>query len=135
MREEYAKKALEYKEQLSVFEAEKGYYQSMLEHLSSQKTATGSRVNMQQVQAIEKNMFDEMILLCRKVNEFKDLVFRDYHLSKQFFIFDGIISKQTSFTKPVFRIAAGIVLLFMGICALYVIILFYGAFTRGQLKK
>ena len=56
-------------------------------------------------------MFDELTALSAKVNELRDLVFRDYLMDRQFFATDGEVLKNSQFYIPFVRIAAGVIAL------------------------
>lgn len=56
-------------------------------------------------------MFSELSVLCRKVNEFRDLIFKEFVQNRSFFTTAGTVEKLSVFYIPFKRIAVGIILL------------------------
>lgn len=134
IREEYAKEALKHKELLAELNAEKKYYSSMLEQLESKKNGS-AKIAADQFNKIGTVMFDELTALSAKVNELRDLVFRDYLMDRQFFATDGEVLKNSQFYIPFVRIAAGVIALVAILNIVFIGYKFYNSFTSGELKK
>lgn len=132
LRETYAEKASLYQEKIAELEAEKEYYMLMLEKGTAGNTAT---LTQAQFQALESAMFSELSVLCRKVNEFRDLIFKEFVQNRSFFTTAGTVEKLSVFYIPFKRIAVGIILLVLLLNVVYAGNRFYKAYSNGELSR
>ena len=80
-------------------------------------------------------MFSELSVLCRKVNEFRDLIFKEFVQNRSFFTTAGTVEKLSVFYIPFKRIAVGIILLVLLLNVVYAGNRFYKAYSNGELSR
>ena len=134
LRETYAQKALDCKEKLAALEAEKSYYSAMLKEMELPPSAA-LQIPQERFNKISGAMFDELLTLCAKTNEFRELVLKDYLLDKQFFTSTGEVLRNAQFYIPFKRVAAGLILLCIVLNLCCIGSRFYTALNKGELKK
>ena len=134
MRETYAENALESKKKLAGIEAEKNYYSAMLKLIENPQPAAGNFSKVQ-IDKVANAMFDELLELCSKTHEFRELIYKNYLLDRQFFTSTGEVLEMAHFYIPFKRVALGLIALcvILNLCSIGC--KFYGALNRGELKR
>lgn len=132
-REQYADNALKIQEKLAELEAEKEHCLNLL--AIQNKNDAVRLLTKEQFNALENVMFTELIDLCKKVNDFRDLIFKDHVQNRSFFTTTGSVLKLSSFYIPFKRIAAGLICLVLLLNVICAGKLFYTALSSGELKK
>ena len=133
LREEYANKALEHKTEIADLESEKEYYTLLSENAG--RGTLVKIVNKDQFNRMESIMFTELIDLCGKINQFRDMVFNDYVKNREFFTTTGRVEKLSQFPIPFARIAAGIIVLVLLLNVICAAKSFYAMLEKGELDK
>ena len=132
LREKYAEAALVLKGEIAELESEKRYYnaiyQDLLEVQPGKNTLTTA-----QFHGLTKAMFDELLELSGKVNEFKEIILKNYLSNRNFFATSGEIQKSASFVFPFKKIALGLIFLLVLVNVVNVSIKFYSAYTQKEL--
>ena len=131
MRSKLTEKAMEYKEELAELNAEREYYNSLI---NSNNASRGIGMTKDQLKAMEDNMFIELIDLSRKVNEFRDLIFNEYVQKRLFYTTGGVVEKYSDFRIPFARVMLGLLFVFVLVNAVNIGRLFYAAYNGGDLK-
>ena len=134
LRKRYAAEAFKIKADIAKLEADKVQYEAMLRILEQPKSASG-QLTPEQFGKLEKRMFDELILLCGKVNEFRELATKDYLSSRKFFTTTGEVQRISSFQVPFKYIAALLVFLLIVANGIYIGTRFSTALSSGELKR
>ena len=130
-REYLTKRALAYKEDLAELNAEKEYYVNLL---NSTRSSQKIKLSKEQLKAMEDTMFVELIDLCRKVNEFRELIFKEHVQNRIFYTTTGSVEKYSDFKIPFARVALGLLFLFVLVNAVNAGKLFYVAYSSGKLN-
>lgn len=133
LREKYANQALECRTNLAALEEEKNYYSMMLAQLTSSKVS--NNISKLQLQKIELSMFNELALLCGKLNEFKTMLMGDFHTSSQFFAVSGEVLRYSQFCISIARLAVGLFFLFVLANVIFISKLAYADHVELELKK
>ena len=131
MREHLTKRALDYKEELAELKAEKEYYVNLLNTSRSNQKAGLSK---EQLKAMEDNMFVELIDLCRKVNEFRELIFKEHVQNRIFYTTTGSVEKYSDFKIPFKRVVLALLFLLVLVNMANAGKLFYVAYNSGKLN-
>ena len=79
-------------------------------------------------------MFVELIDMSRKVNEFRDLIFREYVQNRLFYTTSGSVEKYSDFCIPFSRIMLGLLFIFVLVNIGNAGKLFYASYNGGELK-
>ena len=132
-REQYAQKALEIQGKLAELEVERDYCLSLIK-IQTQDNAK-KQLSREQFNHMETTTFTELVTLCQKVNDFRDLIIKDYLQNRHFFTTSGSVMKFSSFYIPFKRIAAGLICLVLLLNVIGAGKLFYTALSSGKLKK
>lgn len=132
MREQYAKDALEIKKEIADLESEIDYYNAMLNLKPLQNKPSGLKTA--QFKKLQDSLFKELLTVCQKVNEFRDLIYKDYILDKQFYTSNGEVQKITDYYVSLKRIALILILLWVLFNVFTCSRNFYNAYTRGELN-
>ena len=134
MRRQYAAAAFKIQENIAKLNADKTQYEEMLRILGQEKPAV-VQLTPEQFGKLEKKMFDELTLLCGKVNEFREIVTKDYLTSRQFFTTTGEVQKNVCFYFPFKYFAILLVFLLVVANVIFVGNRFFAALAAGELKK
>ena len=134
LREQYANSAVNYKNLIAEQESELDYYTEMLQQ-SKRRTAAAGNITTAQFKKIEESLFSELLTLGRKVNEFRELIYKDYMLDKQFFTSNGEVRKVTDFYIPIKKVAIILLLIWFVLNAVRISKQFYKSYTEGELKN
>ncbi|MBR7120242.1 MAG: hypothetical protein IKC77_08595 [Lentisphaeria bacterium] len=122
VREGYAARAMRHKDKLAEYESEKFFYSTLL---SKGAKKDGINITPEQFKKLEKAMFEELTELCGKVNQMRDIVFRDYVQDRAFYTTGGTLEKQSTFCIPFTRAVAGLIIIVLLLNAIYIGKLFY----------
>jgi len=134
LREKYAADALQFRENMAELNATKSHYEHLLKQLTQddQRKKTASS---EQFKQLEKRMFDELLLLCGKVHDFRELIMKRYLSDRQFFVTTGEVLK-ISRCHVLFKYYIAILfLLFIAVNGVYAGLRFHTALSGGELKK
>lgn len=134
LREKYANAALEKKSKIAELEEEKNYYMMMLSQLNDVNNRR-IVVSKEQLQRVETHMFEELMFLCKKLNEFKIMIMKDYKSNRKFFVSSGEVMRYSEYCISFTRLILGLFVLLFLINAIYVGKMFYKAYISGELKK
>ena len=133
LREEYANRALECRNNLAALEEEKNYYSMLLAKMDNSKNS--GNINKLQLQKIELSMFNELALLCGKLNEFKTMLMGDHFTSSLFFVTTGEVLKYSMSCISIVRLAAGLFFLLVLANVIYISKLAYADYTEREPEK
>ena len=134
LRELYAEKALEYKNSMAHYEAEKKYYLSILNPQNKVRYDNVKTIDREEFYKREQEMFQELFKLNDKVRQFRDLILEKHLLTRSFFLENGETYEQKSYILPVKKVALGLILLWIVFNFVMVSIDFYNQFTNGKLR-
>lgn len=133
VREEYANKALDIKREIARLESEKEHYLMMFR--KNADPAIFKPINKEQMARMEATMFTELIELCGKINQFRDMVFKEYIQDRGFYATSGRVEKFSELKIPFSRIALGVIAVVMLLNVIYAAKLFYTSFSKGLLDE
>ena len=102
---------------------------------SKRRTAAAGNITTAQFKKIEESLFSELLTLGRKVNEFRELIYKDYMLDKQFFTSNGEVRKVADFYIPIKKVAIILLLIWFVLNAVRISKQFYKSYTEGELKN
>ena len=134
LREKYANQALECRTNLAALEEEKNYYSMLLAKLQDNSKNSGN-INKLQLQKIELSMFNELALLCGKLNEFKTMLMGDCFTSSLFFVTSGEVLRYSMYCISVARLAVGLFFLLVLANVIYISKLAYADYTEREPEK
>ena len=132
-RAKYAEKALSHKIKIADCTAEKEYYMTLLGLKKRQLDV--SKISTEHFNKVANAMFNELLVLCAKVNSFRDLIFKDYILPSSFYSTSGEVKTFSSFAIPFKRLACGLIVLVILVNVLLVAKNFYVAWSKGLLEN
>ena len=82
----------------------------MLKLIDNPQPVAGSFSKVQ-IDKFANVMFDELIELCGKTHEFRELIYKNYLLDRQFFTSTGEVLEIAHFYIPFKRVALGLIAL------------------------
>lgn len=128
----YAEEALKLELQVATLSAEKDYYTTLANHKVDAKSSSGLTVD--EFKKMEEAMFNELLNVSTKMNEFRDLIFKNQITRNKFFTVNGEVLEFKDFPVPFKRIALGVILLVVLGNILHAGKMFYEAYASGKLS-
>ena len=127
----YSEEALKLEIRTADLNAEKDYYTTLVSHKAGENSV---QVSAAEFKKMEEAMFNELLNVSTKMNEFRDLIFKNQLTRNKFFTVNGEVLEFKDFPIPFKRVAVGIVLLVVLGNVLCAGKLFFEAYSSGKLS-
>lgn len=128
----YAEEILKLELLVATLVAEKDYYTTLANHKADEKNP--SSLTVDEFKKMEEATFNELLNISTKMNEFRDLIFKNQITRNKFFTVNGEVLEFKDFPIPFKRVAVGIVLLVVLGNVLCAGKLFFEAYSSGKLS-
>lgn len=131
LRRTLADKTMVYRDDWAELEAEFRRYQEILDIVNGKKPVR-SQVNVgkDRFYAMVREMIAEMYTLCGKIKQFRELVLREEHTSRQFCTQDAEVRAYSAPLFPIAKIALGLLAVWAFLNCVYLFLLFQ--FRKGN---
>lgn len=121
-----ARKALELGEERANLEADKIYFQQLLNSIAAAKQVTGSgALNPEQFGALLKSMYADLFAVSEKVIQFRDKIVQDYLTSREFYVPIGNVQYRSESRFSISRFCIGMAALWILFNLIFVTVEFY----------
>ena len=134
LRATYAQKTLEYADSIASLEADKIYFQNLLNSMNA-KQQTSFTLNPEQFNKLLQEMYTELFSVGGKVVQFRDKILKDYLNSRTFYTPVGNVQYYSEYSIPIVKILLGLFALWLFINLAWGVYDFCLMNAKGLLQK